>query len=93
MASIRKLKKTMHFIASELITDVFFKSLISKKDIEGKSDKLAMEIAEFTAEHVRRVNHGGGTKNPKEVKKYYRKLYSDWNKGVEKLIQKIEKLN
>lgn len=92
MASIRKLKKTMHFIASELITDVFFKSLISEKDIEANADKLVMEIAEFTAEHVRRVNHGGGAENPKEVKKYYRKLYADWNKGVEKLINKIGKL-
>ena len=57
MASIRKLKKTMHFIASELITDVFFKSLISENDIEVNADKLVMEIAEFTAEHVRRVKH------------------------------------
>ncbi len=93
MASKRKLKKTMQYISSELITDVFFKSLISKKDLTAKSDKLVGEIAEFTAEHIRRVNHGGGRDNQKVVKEYYKKLYADWNKGVEKLIEKIEKLS
>lgn len=92
MASKRKLKKTMQFISSELITNTFFKSLISPKDIAEKSDKLVAEIAEFTAEHIRRVNHGGGKDNPKVVKEYYRKLYADWNKGVEKMMEKIAEL-
>ena len=37
MASKRKLKKTMHYISSELITDVFFKTLISDKVNEAKA--------------------------------------------------------
>ena len=92
MASKRKLKKTMHYISSELITDVFFKTLISDKVNEAKADELVMEIAEFRAEHIRRINHGGGGQNPKAVKDYFQKLYTDWNKGVEKLIEQVEKL-
>mgnify|MGYP000857578530 CR=1 FL=1 len=83
----------MHHISSELISTVFFKSLVSENVIEKEADKLVMEIAEFTAEHIRRINHGGGNKNPKIVKEYFKKLYSDWDKGVEKLIEKIENLD
>lgn len=93
MPSKRKLKKTMQHISSELITTVFFKSLISEEVNEEEADKLVIEIAEFTAEHIRRINHGGGNKNPKIVKKYFKKLYADWDQGVEKLIEKIENLN
>ena len=42
MASKRKLKKTMHYISSELITDVFFKTLISDKVNEAKADELVL---------------------------------------------------
>lgn len=92
MASKRKLKKTMQYISSELISNVFFKSLVSENDITEKSDKLAMEIVDFTAEHIRRINHSGGKENPKVIKEYYKKLYDDWNTGVEKLIEKIGEL-
>ena len=44
MSNRRKLKKTMQFIASELMTDVFFKTLISPKDITEKADKLAKKL-------------------------------------------------
>lgn len=92
MANRRKLKKTMHSITSELITEVFFKSLVSTKDIEAKADELVLEINDFHWEHIRRINHGGGKDNPQEVKKYFKKLYADWDAGVEKIIEKIEKL-
>ncbi len=92
MASKRKLKKTMHFISSQLITDIFFKSMILKKDIAEKGDDLVMEISQFTREFVNRIGKNGGKENPKEVKDYYRKLYADWNEGIDKFIGKIEKL-
>lgn len=92
MASKRKLKKTMQSITSELIMEVFLKSLFSTKDITAKADKLALEINDFNLEHIRRINNGGGKDNPKEVRKYFQKLYADWDAGVEKIIAEIEKL-
>lgn len=91
MASKRKLKKVMQFISSELITDVFFKTLMSGKETK-KADALVVEISQFTREYINRIGRNGGKENPKEVKDYYRKLYAEWNRGIENFIGKIEKL-
>ena len=92
MASKRKLKKIMQLISSELITDVFFKSMMSKKEDTEKADSLVVEISQFTREHINRIGRNGDKKNPAAVNAYYRKLYADWNKGIEKFIGDIEKL-
>ena len=92
MASKRKLNKIMQFISSELITDVFFKTLMSGKEATEKADLLVVEISQFTREHINRIGRNGGKENPKEVKEYYRKLYTDWNNGIEKYIDEIGKL-
>lgn len=91
MASKRKLKKTMYFISSQLISDIFFKSMVLEKDIAEKADELVVEISQFTREHVNRIGRNGG-KDPKEVKAYYRKLYADWNEGMDKFVEKLSKL-
>lgn len=91
MANKRKLKKTMHFISSQLITDVFFKSLMKKEDNAARYDALVMEISQFTREFINRIGKNGG-KNPKEIKAYYRKLYADWNAGIDQFIGKINEL-
>ncbi|MBP1664725.1 MAG: hypothetical protein H6Q19_1865 [Bacteroidetes bacterium] len=92
MASRRKLKKTMQFIASELITDVFFKTLLSKKDVSEKADILAVDISKMATEFRARADHYDSKNNPKLVKDYYRKVYSDWNAAVEKMIKDIDEL-
>ena len=43
MASKRKLKKIMQFISSELITGVFFKTLMSGKEATEKADLLVVD--------------------------------------------------
>lgn len=92
MASKRDLKKTMYHIATELITEVYQKSIFSENDIESQADELIAKILEFANEYVNRVGKNGGKENRKEVKDYYKTLYADWDKGVEELIAEIEKL-
>lgn len=82
----------MQFISSELITDVFFKTLMSKKEGTKKADALVVEISQFTRECINRIGKNGGKEKPNEVKKYYRNLYAEWNTGIEKFIEKIGKL-
>lgn len=92
MASRRKLKKNMQFVASELITEVFFKTLLSKNDIIEKTDKMAVEITTMASEFRARAGRYDGKDNPKIVKEYYRKLYADWNGAVDKIVKEIDNL-
>ncbi len=92
MASRRKLKQTIQFVSSELITDIYFRCLMSKEIDDQKVDKIVIEIMSLNREFVLRVNRPDGKNNPKLVKTYFRKLFSDWQTAIEKVITKIEKI-
>lgn len=92
MASRRKLKKTIQFIASELMTELYFHCLMSNKIEEEKADGIMIEISEISREFILRSNRPTGKDNPRLVKDYYRKLYSDWQQTIDKIVSAIEKL-
>jgi hypothetical protein len=92
MASRRKLKKTIKFVSSELITDIYFRCLLSKNVEEQKVDSLVVNVMELNREYVLRANRPDGKDNPKLVKTYFQKLFSDWQLAMEKVIKEIESL-
>ena len=92
MASRRKLKQTIKFVSSELISDIYFRCLMSKEIDEQKVDNLVVDIMALNREYVLRVGRPDGKDNPKLVKAYFRKLFSDWQKAMEKMIKEIESL-
>ena len=92
MASRKKLKKTIQFVTSELITDIYFRLLMSK-DIENeKIDLLVIDIMALNKEFILRANRPDGKENPKLVKAYFRKLFADWQLAMENTIKSIENL-
>lgn len=90
MASRRKLKKIIRFVSSELITDIYFRCLMSKEVDEQEVDEIVIEIMDLNREYILRTNRPDGKNNPKLVKAYFRKLYSDWQTAMEKVINEIE---
>jgi hypothetical protein len=92
MASRRKLKKTIKFVSSELITDIYFRCLLSKNVEEQKVDSLVVNVMELNREYVLRANRPDGKDNPKLVKTYFQKLFFDWQLAMEKVIKEIESL-
>lgn len=89
MASRRKLKQTIRFVSSELITDIYFRCLMSKKVDEKKVDDLVVKIMTLTREYILRVNRPDGKDNPKLVKAYFKKLFSDWQAAMDQVIKEI----
>jgi len=92
MASRKKLKKTIQFASSELITDVYFRCLMSPKIDENKTDELVVRIMNTSHEFILRANRPAGKDNPKLVKDYFRSLYADWNKSMVAITDDINKL-
>ena len=92
MASRKRLKKTIQFVSSELITDVYFRCLMTNKVNEERVDQLVIEIVETSREFTLRSNRPTGKENPQLVKAYFRKLYSDWQPSIAPIISATEKL-
>lgn len=92
MASRRQLKKTIKFVTSELISDVYFRLLMSKKVNEEAVDQIVLKIVDINKEFVLRVNRPDGKNNPKIVKQYFSKLYNDWQEKLSVIIKEIEGL-
>lgn len=90
MASRRKLKQTIQFVSSELITDIYFRCLMSKGVDDQKVDDLVVKVMALTREYILRVNRPDGKDNPKLVKAYFRKLFTEWQAAMEQIIKEIE---
>lgn len=89
MASRRKLKKTIKFVCSELITEVFFRQLLSGKSNEEAVNNLVLRISDLGTEYIKRCNRPTGKDNPALVKEYYRSLYNSWNGKVREITAEL----
>jgi hypothetical protein len=92
MASRRNLKKTINFVSSELITDIYFRCLMSRSLEDQKIDSLVVEIMAVNREFILRVNRPDGKENSKLVKAYFLKLFFDWQIAMEKIVKEIERI-
>ncbi|MDO9154966.1 MAG: hypothetical protein Q7U47_14865 [Paludibacter sp.] len=92
MASRRRLKKTIKFVTSELITDIYFHCLMKKNIEDQKVEKLVTEAVNLNREFVLRIIRPDGKNNKKIVRLYYKKIYADWQSAMNEIITKIEKL-
>ncbi|MDD4609795.1 MAG: hypothetical protein WCQ82_03800 [Bacteroidaceae bacterium] len=82
MASRRKLKKAVNYIAGEL----FVSCMLCNDNNKEKSDELLVEVLNFQDEFVSRINHT----EQGRAKMFYRKFYTDFDLAVDKLSEKIE---
>ncbi len=89
MASRKDLKKNVSCIISELLTEC----LIRREYVPGTDketvDSIISELIEADEDFTCRISH---TEPGMAAKAYYRAFYSDFNKKIEELIGKIEKL-
>ncbi|MBP6662067.1 MAG: hypothetical protein KA172_03165 [Paludibacter sp.] len=92
MASRRKLKKTIQFISSELISDIYFRCLMTKDIDAEKVDAVSVVVMALSREYILRANRPDGKDNPKLVKAYYRKMFIDWQLAIQGVIKEIESI-
>lgn len=92
MASRRKLKKTIQFISSELISDIYFRCLMTKEIDVEKVDAVSVVVMALSREYILRSNRPDGKDNPKLVKAYYRKMFIDWQLAIQGVIKEIESI-
>lgn len=92
MANRRKLKKTIDYATSELLTELYIKALSISTIDEKQVEDIVVEINELNHNFILRAGHNDGKNNRKIVKNYFNKLYADWQRDIDKIIQKIDNL-
>ena len=92
MANVRRLKQEIEFMTSQLIGDCI--DFLEKFD--DKKDKTVLSIIEeavlLNNTMLDRACHPDGKDNPKLVKEHYRKLKTDFIKGLDSAYSKLEGL-
>lgn len=92
MANRRQLKKTISYIADEMLNELYTKALFSDKELdEEKIGALTGRILSQCDDFRRRISHSNG-KEPKMVKEYYSALYQSWDKSIGEIWDEIEQL-
>jgi len=92
MATLRRLKKEIEFMSSQLIGDCidFLETFEDKKDTNILS--IIEEAVLLNNTMLDRACHPVDKSNPKQVKQHYRLLKADFIKGLDLVYGKLEGL-
>jgi len=92
MANVRRLKQEIEFMTSQLIGDCidFLETFEDNKDTTVLS--IIEEAVLLNNTMLDRASHPDGKDNPKLVKQHYRKLKTDFVKGLDKAYAQLEVL-
>lgn len=92
MATLRRLKKEIEFMSSQLIGDCIdlLETFSDKKEPSLLS--IISEAVELNNSILDRVCHPNDKHNPKLVKQHYRKIKTDFIKGLDQAYGKLEGL-
>jgi hypothetical protein len=92
MATVRRLKKEIEFMSSQLIGDCidYLDTFDDKKEVNVLS--IIEEAVLLNNTMLDRACHPDGKNNPKLVKQHYRKLKIDFVKGLDLAYGKLEGL-
>lgn len=77
MASIRKIKKDINYLAYELLTEAFTYKRFHPEVEEKKFDDVIKEVVKSRNELISRVNNHGSNGSPVDVTEHFNKIKED----------------
>ena len=90
MASRRKLKKCVYYVATSLIQEAIVLNSLVKEFSNTKMDSIINEVVLAYREVMMKINNPEGTNNPKEIKKYYNTIIEQFQSEVDRIIKELE---
>ncbi|MDC1106530.1 hypothetical protein OAT16_07460 [Prolixibacteraceae bacterium] len=90
MASIRRLKKDIDYVADMVIQDCFLYMEFHDEKTQLAAWEIIKELDQRRCEYIQQANHPDGKNNPKLVKKHYKVLIKNF---IETINQSYTKLN
>ncbi|MDR0844253.1 MAG: hypothetical protein LBN71_03455 [Tannerella sp.] len=93
MAKRRLLKKEISYSFGNLFFDMLvYKCFQPDVDAE-KVEALMTSVSEWNSEFISRAHHAPSRGNKKDVKQYYRKLYTDLDATLDTLSDELKQLD
>lgn len=92
MATVRRLKKEIEFMSSQLIGDCIEVLERFKDNKDTNVLSIIEEAVLLNNTMLDRACHPDGKDNPKLVKKHYQKLKNDFIKGLDQAYEKLDGL-
>ncbi len=90
MASRRELKKDIHCLTFELISECLVYQHFHPEVKEEKINNIIEEIISHRNEYIARVNRPDGKENPALVRKHYRAIIDDIKNKTIPLLDKLQ---
>lgn len=92
MASVRRLKKDIDYLVSEVVADCYNFSFFHPKQ-QDEIIVIINEAIELRQELFRRANNPDGKNNSKIVKAYYNAIWKELLESVDGMFTRISQLN
>ena len=93
MASIRELKKDIDYLVYELISDCFTAMSVQSEKRSEELAKVVGDAVELRNNLFSRAKHIDGRENKRMVKDHYKNLRKDLVEGIDKLFDRLSKVN
>ncbi len=89
MASLRKLKKEIDYLVSEVISDGYACMVVHASKNRDAVIDIIEEAVDVRNKLIDRANHSDEKHNTRLVKKYYRTLRAEMFDSIDALFQKL----
>ncbi len=92
MASIRELKKDIHYITNELIIECLVADVVYNGKHEKKLTELATKLLEKKKEFIQRINDYRRKKDEVKASEYFKSIQNDLRDLVKEILDEVNKL-
>ncbi len=89
MASKKNLKKDINYLVDEVIGTCLMRQNLKNDKIQDDLDGVIKDMLEFREEMVKKVNNPKPAEGEKNLKSYYRSLYSELLTKVNGVFDKL----
>lgn len=89
MANKRELKKEINFLTDQLLAECVYNDLCKETGSPQKSQELMTRLVDMRNNLLARINHPDGKDNPKQVKKYYKKIIEDFDTAIDEIFKEL----
>jgi hypothetical protein len=93
MATIRDLKKDIHYVTTELVIECLVTDMLHDGKHESKLSELVAKLLEKKQELLQRINDFRRKKDEEKASEYFIAIRKDFHGLVVEIIDEVSKLN